>query len=104
MNKTQFSILENNRHKLVSIAKSMEERAGNRSEEELIDMTDDVQYNKGCSQKLAITLMDSQDVKLARKARETMLEAIKATQKSGSKLRSCSRKLIACRGAQQWVA
>jgi hypothetical protein len=31
--------------------------------------------------------MDSQDVKLARKAHETMLEAIKTTQKSGSKLR-----------------
>jgi hypothetical protein len=46
-----------------------------------------VQYNKGCSQKLTETLMDSQDVKLARKAHETMLEAIKTTQKSGSKLR-----------------
>ncbi len=82
----------------------MEERAGNRSKEGLTGMADDVQYNKGCLQQLAETLMDSQDMKLARKAHETMLEAIKATQKSGSKLRKLQQEAPRLQRAQKWVA
>jgi hypothetical protein len=37
----------------MSIVQSLEEETGNRSEEELIEMTDDVQYNKDCSPKKA---------------------------------------------------
>ncbi len=39
-----------------------------RNEEELIDLTEDVQYNKGCLQKMTLTLMDLQDLELASKA------------------------------------
>jgi hypothetical protein len=52
----------------------MSEEVGNKSEEELMDMTDDMQYHKGCSQKMVQTLMNSQDLELASKAHEIMLE------------------------------
>jgi hypothetical protein len=32
----------------------MEEEAGNKSEEELVNMTDDVLYNEDCLQKIAL--------------------------------------------------
>jgi hypothetical protein len=41
-------------------AQSVEEKVGERSEEELIDMSKNVQYNRDCLQKLAQMLMDSQ--------------------------------------------
>ncbi len=41
-------------------AQSAEEKVGERSEEELIDMSKNVQYNRDCLQKLAQRLLDSQ--------------------------------------------
>jgi uncharacterized membrane protein YccC len=41
-------------------AQSVEEKVGERSEEELIDMSKNVQYSRDCLQKLAQMLMDSQ--------------------------------------------
>ncbi len=63
----------------------MEEETGDRNEEELIDMTDNMLYNKGCSQKMAQTPMNSQDPQLAGKDHEFMLEAMDRAQKSTSK-------------------
>jgi hypothetical protein len=54
-----LKILEISQDNLVSIAQTMEEEGGDRSEDELIDMMDDMQYNKGCLRKMAQTLMDS---------------------------------------------
>jgi hypothetical protein len=36
-------------------------------------LTEDVQYNRGCSLKMTLTLMDPQDLELASKAEEIML-------------------------------
>jgi hypothetical protein len=59
----------------------MEEEGGDRSGDELIDMMDDMQYNKGCLRKMAQTLMDSQDQELANKAHAIMEIAEKITSK-----------------------
>jgi hypothetical protein len=64
----------------------MEEEGGDRSEEELIDMMDDMQYNKGCLRKMAQTLMDLQDQELANKAHAIMLKAMEIAEKITSKL------------------
>jgi hypothetical protein len=47
--KTSLKILDNMRDKLLCIAQSMKEGTSDRSEEKLINMTDDVLYKKGCS-------------------------------------------------------
>ncbi len=52
---TQLNILESSWDKLVSIAQSVEEEAGDRNEEEPIEITDNVLYNKGCLQKMTQT-------------------------------------------------
>ncbi len=70
--RTQLKILGNSRDKLLSTVQSMEN-----------PMLDD----KSCSQKTAQTLMGSQDLELASKTYEIMLEALDAAQKSTSNLR-----------------
>jgi hypothetical protein len=45
-------------------------------------MTDNVLPNKGCCQKMVQTLIDSQDLQLASKDHDIMLEAMEAVQKS----------------------
>jgi hypothetical protein len=47
-------------------------------------MSGDVQYNKGCSQKMVQTLMDSQDPDLASRAHEVMQEAMEVVQRNAS--------------------
>jgi hypothetical protein len=54
-------------------AQSVEVEAGERSEEVIINISEDVQYNKGCSEKMVQMLMDSQDPNLASKDHEICL-------------------------------
>jgi hypothetical protein len=51
----------------------MEEKAGNKSKEELIAMMEDMQYNRSCMQKMVHTLIDPQDMELDSKAYKIML-------------------------------
>ncbi len=44
---------------MVNKAHSVEEEAGERRKEDLIDISEDVQYDNGHSQKMAQMLMDS---------------------------------------------
>jgi hypothetical protein len=74
--KTQLKILEISHNKTLIIAQSAKEEVSERSEEELVDMTEDMQYNKGCLQRMAQALM----------AHENMWKAMEATEKSSSKL------------------
>jgi hypothetical protein len=64
-------------------------RRKNRSEEELIDMMQDVQYNR--AQKMAQFLMDWQGLEMASKAHEIKPETMEAQQKSASQLRKLQR-------------
>jgi hypothetical protein len=72
----QLKILEISHNKILIIAQSAKEEVCERSEEELVDMTEDMQYNKGCLQRMAQALM----------AHEIMWEAMEAAEKSSSKL------------------
>jgi hypothetical protein len=54
-------ILETIHDILAGIAQSTEEEAGYRSGEELINLSEDVQYNRSCKQKMAKMLTNSQD-------------------------------------------
>jgi uncharacterized protein YijF (DUF1287 family) len=47
-------------------------------------MSGDVQYNKGCSQKMVQMLMDSQDADLASRAHEVMQAAMEVVQRNAS--------------------
>jgi hypothetical protein len=83
---TQLRILEINRHQLLSIAQSMKEETGDKSEKELSDMTIKVLYNRSCSQNMVRTLIGSQDQQLTNKAHDIMLEAVEAAQRNASEL------------------
>ncbi len=83
---TQLRILETSRHQLLSIAQSMKEETGDKSEEELCDMTIKVLYNRSRSQNMVRTLIGSQDQQLANKAHDIMLEAVEAAQRNTSEL------------------
>jgi hypothetical protein len=86
---------------LVNKAQSVEEGC-KRSKEELIDMSKDVQYNKGCSQKTAQT--DSQDADPASRAHEIMLlEAMEAARRSASKLRKLQRRAYCLKSSLEVV-
>lgn len=53
----------------------------------LFDMTEDVQYNKSCLQKMVQALMDSQGLGLASTAHKIILEVMEAVQKGANKFR-----------------
>ncbi len=79
------------------------QRSQKKSEGELIDMTGDVQYNRGCLQKMAQILMDLQDLEIASKAHGIMLEVMEAAPNSASSV-SCNGELTACKVAQSWAS
>lgn len=58
---------------MLTIDPTMEEKAGNKSKEELIAMMEDMQYNRSCMQKMVHTLIDPQDMELDSKAYKIML-------------------------------
>ncbi len=64
-------------------------RNGGRSKEQLIVISEDVQSNKGCSQKMWHKLMDSQDPDLASTVHEIMLETLVAVEKSLARKLQC---------------
>jgi hypothetical protein len=76
----------------LDIAQLMDDEAEEKSEEEQVEMTDQVQYNQNCTQQIARLLLDSKDPEMASRAHEVMIEANEAAQGSTSKLRMLQRR------------
>jgi hypothetical protein len=90
--KTQLKILESSVDRLVYIAQYLKEELVEISEKELIDISENVQYNKGCSWKMVQKKMDSHDPELVSRAQEVMQEVMELAQRSASKLRKLQRR------------
>jgi hypothetical protein len=90
--KTQLKILESSVDRLVYIAQYLKEELVEISEKELIDISENVQYNKGCSWKMVQKKMDSHDPELVSRVQEVMQEAMELAQRSASKLRKLQRR------------
>ncbi len=80
---------------MLSRARSVEEDTSKKGEEKLINMIDNRLFNKNCLKKMVQTLMGSQDLDLARRAHNILLEVLKWRQRAPAGSENCNKKLAA---------
>ncbi len=90
---TYLKILKSGRDKLVNIAEAVPAEMEDRSEDELVEVNEEILYNKGCLQNMAQMLLDSRESEVTRLAYAVLEETKKATNQSSNKIRGLRKKL-----------